>query len=376
MKYQSTERMRRAVNDAMDLHGGRGVCDGPSNYIQAAYQMLPVAITVEGANILTRTLITFAQGAVRSHPYLYREIQAVQNPDRRQGFAEFEAALLQHINFSVANVFAACFHNLTGGLFGDVPEKSYGTAEWYRQLWRASHSFALVADFMVAFIGGGLKVKQKLTGRMADALSELYLLACVLKRYEDDGKPDDDRLIVALAAQNGLYRFQEALGGAIDNFPVAWVRVLLRAAVFPLGRRYKPASDRLGHAAVQLAIVPGEVRDRLTRHIYSPKDSRDPTGLLEVTLEKVIAAEEAERKLERAIRAGAFRRFHGIDWIGDARAKGVINEGEAQLLREVEALTARVIAVDHFDPAEVKPNFAGLGQKSRAAANIAAAEGV
>src|SRR5918992_604094 len=222
MKYQTTEKMRQAVNDAMDLHGGRGVCDGPSNYLQAAYQMLPVAITVEGANILSRTLITFAQGALRSHPYLHEEIRAVQMPDRRKGLADFEAAFLQHISFSVANVIAVFFHNMTSGLFGAVPQKAYGTAEWYAQLWRASHNFALVADFMVAILGGSLKVKQKLTGRMANALSELYLLACVLKRYEDDGKPDGDRLIVAFAAQNSLYRFQEALSGAIENFPVTW----------------------------------------------------------------------------------------------------------------------------------------------------------
>jgi acyl-CoA dehydrogenase len=376
MKYQSTESMRRAVNDAMDLHGGRGVCDGPSNYLQAAYQMVPVAITVEGANILSRTLITFAQGALRSHPYLYEELRALQNPDRRKGLAEFEAAFLQHLNFSVANVFAAFFHNVTGGVFGIVPEKAYGTSRWYAQLWRASHNFALVADFMVAILGGGLKVKQKLTGRMADALSELYLLACVLKRYEDDGKPDGDRLIVAFAAQNSLYRFQEALSGAIDNIPMSWVRVLMRAVVFPLGRRHKPASDRLGHEVVQLALVPGETRDRLTSHIYVSKDPGDPTGLLEVTLEKVIAAEEPERKLERAIRAGIFRRYHGIDWIGIALTKGVITDNEAQLLREVEALTARVIAVDHFDPAEVKPNYVSLGHKARGAVGMAAAEGV
>jgi acyl-CoA dehydrogenase len=344
--------------------------------LQAAYQMVPVAITVEGANILSRTLITFAQGALRSHPYLHAEIRAVQNPDRREGLAAFEAAFLEHIGFSIANVFSAFFHNVTGGLFGVVPEKAYGTAEWYAQLWRASQNFALVADFMVAILGGGLKVKQKLTGRMADALSELYLLACALKRYEDDGKPDGDRLIVALAARNSLYRFQEALSGAIENFPVIWMRALMRATVFPLGRRYKPASDRLGHDVVQLALVPGEVRDRLTRHIYVSKDPGDPVGLLEVTLEKVIAAEGAEKKLERAIRAGIFRRYHGIDWIGDALDKGVITESEAQLLREVEALTGRVIAVDHFDPAEVKPGYVRLGHRSRGAGSMAAAEGV
>lgn len=374
MKYQTTERMRQAVNDAMDLHGGRGICDGPSNYLQSAYQMVPVAITVEGANILTRTLITFAQGALRSHPYLYREVQAVQDPDSRRGLAAFESVFLDHISFSVANVFGAFFHNVTGGLFGSVPPKAFGTEMWYRQLWRASYNFALVADLTVAMLGGGLKIKQKLTGRLADALSELYLLACVLKRFEDDGRPDADRPIIELAARNGLYRFQTALAGTIDNFPVAWARVLMRALVFPLGRRLRPASDRLGKDTVRLVLTPGEVRDRLTRYIYVSHDARDPTGLLEVALGKVVAAEEAEKNLERAIRAGKVRRFHGIDWIGDANRQGILTEAEARLLREAEELTDRVIAVDHFDPAEVRPHYTSIGHNSRAVEEKTAAE--
>ena len=366
MKYQTTERMRRSLNDAMDLHGGRAVCDGPTNYLQSAYQMMPVGITVEGANILTRSLITFAQGALRSHPYLYQEIQACQDADEDRGLALFDAAFSNHVSFSLSSMFGALFHNLTFGLFAHVPEKAYGTAEWYRQLWRAARSFAFVADLTVAVLGGALKTKQKLTGRLADALSELYLLCCVLKRYEDDGKPANDRFIVALAARNGLYRFQEAMRGTIDNFPVAPVRWLMRAVVFPFGARYRPAPDWLGHKVVELVLSPGEVRDRLTRFIYVTHDVNDPVGLLEAALVKVVAAEPAEKKLDRAVRAGQVRRVHGTDWIGDAAKQGVISDSEAQLLREVEQLTARVIAVDHFDPAEVKPHYMTAGHNARA----------
>ncbi len=367
MKYQTTERMRQSVNDAMDIHGGKAICDGPSNYLQAAYQAVPVGITVEGANILTRTLITFAQGALRSHPYLYKEVQACQDTDVKRGKASFETAFLGHIAFSASNVTGALFHNVTGGMFGRVPEQAYGTADWYRQLWRQSRNFALVSDLTVAVLGGGLKTKQKITGRLADALSELYMLACVLKRYEDDGKPVNDRLIVALAAQNALYRHQQALIGVIDNFPSAPARWLMNWVVFPFGARYKPAPDWLGHKVVSLVLEPGDVRDRLTRHIYVSRDVNDPTGLLEVTLEKVVRAEEAEKKLDRAVRQGTIQRYHGIDWIGDALKKDVITESEAQLLRDVEALTARVIAVDHFDPSEVKPNYMRQGHNTRAA---------
>lgn len=372
MKYTTTEKMRQSVNDAMDIHGGRAICDGPSNYLQSAYQMVPVGITVEGANILTRTLITFAQGALRAHPYLYKEVQAAQNPDTRAGLAAFEQAFSGHIAFSISNVAGAFFHNLTGGAFGDAPEKAYGTADWYRQLWRASRSFALVSDLTVALLGGGLKTKQRLTGRLADALSELYMLSCVLKRYEDDGKPAGDIEIVELAARNGLYRFQQAMGGVIDNFPVAWARLLMLAAVFPLGRRMKPAGDRLARRVAKLALEPGEVRDRLTRDIFVSRDVNDPTGVLEVTLEKVIAAGPAEKKLEKAIRDGKVRRYHGVDWFADAVAAQVLSAEEAEQLREVERLVQRVIAVDHFDPAEVKPNYARVGHNS-AGANRSAA---
>ena len=376
MKYQTTERMRRAVNDAFDIHGGRAICDGPGNYLQSAYQMVPVGITVEGANILTRTLITFAQGALRSHPYLYREIQAAQNADNERGLDAFDAAFGDHVAFSVSNACGAFFHNVTGGLFASAPDKSFDTAHWYRQLARCSRSFAFVADLTVASLGGSLKMKQKLSGRLADALSELYILACVLKRYEDDGRLSSDRTFVDLAAMNGLYRFQEALRGVVDNFPVTPARWAMRVVAFPLGNAYRPAPDYLGHRAVKLVLDAPEVRDRLTRYIYVSKDPDDPTGLLEVTMKKAVAAEEAERKLERAIRAGTLRRYHGIDWIGEAMAQGIVTESEGQQLRELEALTARVIAVDHFDPASLKPNYktsgGPLGHNSRGVESAAA----
>jgi acyl-CoA dehydrogenase len=353
LKYVSTDRMRQSVNDALDIHGGRGICDGPSNYIQGAYQMVPVGITVEGANILTRTLITFAQGALRSHPYLFTEIEALQDPDQDLGVPAFERAFDGHVAFTVSNIFGALFHNLTLGAFAVAPPNAGATRRWWKQLARASRSFALVADATVALLGGGLKVRQKITGRMADALAELYLLSCILKRYEDDGCPRADLKLVDYCAENCLYRFDKALAGTLDNFPLPWVGLLMRPLVFPFGFARNPASDRDGKAIVRQSLQPGEFRDRLTRDVFNTDDPSDRVGLLEHTLLKVIAAEEADKKLERAIRKGDVHRFYNNDWIAEAETKGVITEDEARMLAEVRDLTARVIAVDHFDAAEL-----------------------
>jgi acyl-CoA dehydrogenase len=367
LKYQTTERMRQAVNDAFDIHGGRAICDGPSNYLQSAYQAMPVAITVEGANILTRTLITFAQGALRSHPWLYKEVEALQNEDRERGLADFEDAFCGHVSFAMANIFGALFHNLTGGHLASAPSHAGATTRWYKQLARSARNFALIADLTVASLGGGLKVKQKITGRLADALSELYLLSCILKRYEDDGQPASDLKIVDYCAVNCLYNFQQALKGVIDNFPITPVRLILRPLVFPLGARKRPASDRLGKEIVRAALQPGEVRDRLTRDIFITDDPADLQGLLEHTLTKVINNEDADKKLEKAVRKGIIKRTHTNDWIADAEKQNVISGDEAKALKELEELVARVIAVDHFDPAEVTPHFKKPDTESLAA---------
>jgi acyl-CoA dehydrogenase len=353
LKYVSTDRMRQSVNDALDIHGGRGICDGPSNYIQGAYQMVPVGITVEGANILTRTLITFAQGALRSHPYLFTEIEGLQNPDQDLGVPAFERAFDGHVAFTASNIFGALFHNLTLGAFAGAPPSAGATRRWWKQLARASRSFALVADATVALLGGGLKVRQKITGRMADALAELYLLSCILKRYEDDGCPRADLKLVNYCAENCLSRFDHALAGTLDNFPLPTVGVLMHPLIFPYGFARRPAPDKDGKAIVRRALQPGEFRDRLTRDVFITDDPNDRVGLLEHTLLKVIAAEEADKKLERAIRKGDVHRYYNNDWIAEAELKGVISADEARALAEVRDLTASVIAVDHFDATEL-----------------------
>jgi len=212
----------------------------------------------------------------------------------------------------------------------------------------------------VALLGGSLKVKQKITGRMADALAELYLLSSVLKRYEDDGRQAADLPLVNYCARNCLYRFDQALLGVLRNFPVRPAAWAMWPLVFPFGAR-RPASDEDGKTIVRQALQPGAFRDRLTRDIFSPDDPNDRVGVLEYTLKKVIASEEADKKLERAIRKGEVRRYHNNDWIAEARTKGVLTEEEASSLAELRDLTARVIAVDDFDAEALARRYAPQG---------------
>ena len=325
MKYQCTERMRACLNAAFDIHGGKAICDGPSNYLQAAYQISPVSITVEGANILTRSLIVFAQGALRSHPYLYSEIEAAQNPDREAGFLAFETAFEAHVAFAASNLFGSIFHNVTFGLFANAP-KDAAVPGYYRQLYRAATNFALLADLSVALLGGGLKTKQRTTGRLADALSELYFVCCLLKRYEDDGRLAAERPVFDYAVQKAFHGFYAAMHDAIDNFPILTVRPLLKLCVFPLGNHFRKPKDSLAKTVVRAVLEPGEVRDRLTRYIFVSHDEHDQTGLLEVAMKKVVEADEADRKLERAVRQGTVKRYLGNDWIKDAQEKGILSE--------------------------------------------------
>ena len=348
LKYRTTEAMRDAINDAMDIHGGRAVQDGPTNYLFASYATTPVAITVEGANILTRTLITFAQGALRAHPYLYAEIEAVQNQDRSAGIAAFDKAFSGHASFMLRNMAGSFLHAITLGMFASTPV-SHEMSRWYRKLSRYAQSFALVGDWTVAFLGGDLKRKQRLSGRMADVLSDLYLLSAVLRRYEDDGRLQVDRPLVDAIAKDRLYAIEQSFGAVFANFPNFWLRNLMRVLVFPLGRHARPASDRETYRLARAALQPGEFRDRLTKGTYVSMDPKDVTGVLEDALLKVTRAAEIETKFVRAIKKGVIERRLDRDAITDAVDAGVLTEAEASTLRLSDQATDRVIRVDDFE---------------------------
>ncbi|MDN5881087.1 MAG: acyl-CoA dehydrogenase [Nitrosospira sp.] len=351
VKYHLTERGRQTINDAMDVHGGKGICLGPNNYLGRDYQHIPVSITVEGANILTRNMIIFGQGAIRCHPYVLREIRAANNHDAARASVEFDRALAGHFVFSIGNGVRSFLHGLTGGFLasapGSVGPEVHG---YYSQLTRFSAAFALLADVSLLVLGGSLKRKERLSARLGDILSILYLCSAALKRFKDDGRPAADLPLLHWSVQDALYRMQQAFDGLLANFPERVVmRRLLRFLVFPLGKPFSPPSDELGHKVAQLMLAPGEARDRLTAGIYVPTSADEPLGILEQALQCAVVSEAVETKLRAAAKAGRIP-AKGDEKIASALKQRVITTAELQLMGKMESLRRRVIMVDDFPP--------------------------
>ena len=353
IKYHSTERCRIVINDAMDVHGGKGISLGPDNYLGRFYQQMPVAITVEGANILTRTLMIFGQGAIRSHPYVLKEIAAVNDHDHKRALRAFDDALFGHITFAVSNAARSLVFGLTGGRGITTPE-GRETHRYYQQMTRYSAAFALSADIAMAVLGGTLKRREKISARLGDVLSQLYLCSATLKRFEDDGRPVEDLPLLDWAMQDALYNIQQAFDGVIRNFPNALVRSLMKVLIFPLGRCLSPPSDHLGHRVAELLMQPGAARDRLTAGIYVPDDELDAVGALEAALASTLACEPLQLKLQEARKAGKLKALEELLRITEARDKGIIDAEQALQLERDYALRRKVIMVDDFAPAQLR----------------------
>src|SRR5690349_22522495 len=303
-KYHMTERARSAVNDAMDIHGGKGICLGPSNWIGRGYQMTPIAITVEGANILTRTLIIFGQGAIRAHPYVLREMRAAKEMAGSEASREFDDALTSHIGHVIRNGVRAFIYGLTHAAIAPVPRSaSPEISHYYRHVSRLSAAFAFLADVSMLAMGGALKRKEKISGRLGDVLSMMYLVSATLKRYEDQGRIKADLPLVRWAVRDALHRAQEAIEGILSNFPVKSVATLLRWIIFPAGKRLRPPLDSRNRECARIALEPGATRDRLTAGMYLPKGEH-ATAVLEAAFVAAVAGEPIDRKLREARKQG------------------------------------------------------------------------
>ena len=352
-KYHSTEMAREVVRDAMDVHGGKGVILGPRNYLGRGWQGIPISITVEGANIMTRNLMIFGQGAIRCHPYVLKEMQAARIDNASERLERFDDLLFGHVGYSFRNAVRSLLLGLSFGKFTSVPHDRK-TAKYYQKLSRYSASLAFVSDIAMLTLGGKLKQKEHVSARLGDVLSHLYICSAMLKRYEAQGRPAADQAILAWSFHNAIFKIQQALRLVVDNFPNRYMRAMLRFVVFPFGRREKAPGDRLTHKVAQLLLAPSDTRDRLTHGVYKSATSNHPVCFMERALPQVIQAEPLERRLLKALRNGDIK---GITWdeqVRNAVEKSVLSREEADILIHVRELVAEIIAVDDFDPEDLR----------------------
>ena len=302
---------------------------------------------------MTRSLMIFGQGAIRCHPYVLREMQAARIADYRERLSRFDSALFGHIGFAISNAVRSFVLGLAFGRIGRVPGDAY-TRRYYRKLNRYAAALALVADTSMLVLGGKLKFKEKLSARLGDVLSNLYIASAMLKRYEDHDRPVTDRPLLAWAFHDCVWRMQMALDGVLRNFPVRPVAWLLRLLVFPFGRREVPPSDRLGRRVAAILTAPNEARDRLTAGIYKTPNPNNPVGRMNALLPEVIAAEPIERKFLKASKSGELKGYDYAAQLADAEAKGVLSAAECALLERVRDATFEFISVDDFDTADLQ----------------------
>jgi acyl-CoA dehydrogenase len=346
MKAYSTEGMRTVVNAAMDIQAGAGISRGPRNVLANAYMAVPIGITVEGANILTRTLIIFGQGAIRCHPYVRAEMEAVASKD----VARFDRAFFAHLGFIVSNAVECFAHALTGSSVAR-PSGVPGPAGFYlARFTRLSAAFALVSDAAMATLGGQLKRREKISGRLADALAWLYLGSATVKKFWDDGRPDADLPFLKWGCEKALYEIESALVGVLENLPNRAAAWMLGLAIFPFGSHRKPPSDALGAQVARALLDDREERLRLTRDIYVPPPDDPGLGRLEAALDKVVAAAPAYQTVKAAVRAKTLARDPEATLYDRALKAGVLDEAAWKRIREAEKARDDAIQVDEFDP--------------------------
>ncbi len=351
IKYHLTEQMRDATIHAMDVLGGKGIMLGPNNYLGRGYQGAPIAITVEGANILTRNMIIYGQGAIRCHPFVLTELGACEIEDREEALNVFDKALMGHIGFTMSNLVRTKWLALTGARFTSVPYNDE-TAEFYRIASRFSASLALMSDISMAVFGGSLKRKERISARLGDLLSYLYLVSATLKRYNDEGRKKEDFALVKWSCQDHLYHCQRALADLINNMPSAPLRAVLKVLLFPFGRPVRKPTDQLEHKLAQLLQVPSETRNRLASYVYLKNEPLNLVGRQEQTLKDIL---DVEPLFERVCKEKGLKLpFFQLDKVAQMGLEaGILSQAEADKLAAVEQSRLDVINVDDFDPADL-----------------------
>jgi acyl-CoA dehydrogenase len=352
-KYHCTEMGREVARDVMDVIGGKGIILGPRNFAGRSWQASPIAITVEGANIMTRSLLIFGQGAILCHPWVLKEMKAAQDPDAHAGLQAFDRNLFGHIGYALSNAVRSFWFGLTASKLGRAPGDAY-TRRYFRKLNRYSANLALMADVSMLMLGGKLKFKESLSGRLGDVLSHLYMTSAILKRYHDEGAPEADKPLLAWAFHNSVHEMETALSAALRNFPIRPVGWLMWALIFPLGRRAEAPGDRLSHRAAALLMAPNEARDRLAAGVFTTPTANNPAGRINASLAKAIAAEPVERKFLKALKNSSIEALDFASQLAEGVREGWITSEEATQLEELRALTLDAISVDDFDVHELR----------------------
>jgi acyl-CoA dehydrogenase len=353
LKYHVTEMGRQVANDAMDVHGGKGIMLGPKNYLARGYELVPVAITVEGANLLTRNLIIFGQGAIRCHPFVLREMTAARNPDRSAGVDDFDRALFAHVGFTISNAVRSFIMALTHARFTRAPVQG-ATARYYQHVVRFSASFAFAVDVAMLSLGGYLKKKEGLSARLGDVLSCMYLASMVLKHHENQGRQEQDLPIVEWACRTLLYHAQEQLHGFLRNFPNRLLAGVMRALIFPRGRVYSAPGDRLHRKVAELVTTPTEARERFGQYIYCTLHADNPLGLLQEALLLAVQLEPLEKRIRvEGVNTGKVTALDLPGRIQQALTAGILSETEAAALRDYDRKVMDLINVDDFEPQEL-----------------------
>jgi len=358
LKYRNTDLMREVINHAMDVVAGRGVITGPRNFLARAYQAVPIGITVEGANILTRSLMIFGQGAIRCHPFIVEEIEAAGMEDEDKAAKKFDGIFYRHLAHTTRNALRAFVLGLSKGWLESAPRQG-DIQKYYRQLGRFSAAFALMTDVTLLTVGGGLKARQRLSGRMADCLVQLYYATAVIKQWHEEGYPDDQRDLVEWCLQTCLHDLQDSMREAIINFPVPALRWPLRLMVFPLGATgLNGPDDKLGAKVAATIVKDTPVRQRISRGTFINADPSDPLGRVLNAYRLANETEESRHKLHEAIRSRDEDEVDGIallmghqrkelvDW---ACAQGIVKADECPKLEEALTALYDVIRVDAFD---------------------------
>ncbi|WXL24089.1 acyl-CoA dehydrogenase [Ectopseudomonas mendocina] len=354
LKYHLTERGRECISHAMDVHGGKGIIMGPNNYLGRSWQGAPIFITVEGANILSRNLMIFGQGAIRCHPFVLKEMSLATLEDQNQALEEFDQLLLEHIGFAISNAASSLLLSLGFGAFSKVPGDDV-SRPYYRALNRLAAAFALLADTSMMILGGELKRRERLSARLGDVLSNLYLASAALKRYHDLGYPAHSQPLLRWALEESLSKAEQALEGLLHNFPNKPIGCALRLLVLPLGRMHKGPNDKLdAEVAAVLGRNAGDAAlEEILAGCYRPKQETDAVGALQHAHNLLQESKALNRKLHKAIKSGEAAPKPEQSLIEAAQLAGVLSEQEAHALKQTEAARRRVIDVDDFSKEEL-----------------------